>query len=194
MPVGRIETGEPERIRERLPEAPQPVLPCRRRRETLGGFDLLFWHSRHAQRGNDASCVLIVRHRASGVEWVLPGDLTVTTEQEFLRDDVLQESPTYRIVIAPHHGSKTSSSPAWVTHLAPNLVVYSAGYRHRFGHPHPSVTVRYRAVGATALNTACSGSLTFSVAAEGLDIVEARSRAPFWISAPGLARSQCGQP
>lgn len=194
MPVGRIETGEPERIRERLPEAPQPVLPCRRRRETLGGFDLLFWHSRHAQRGNDASCVLIVRHRASGVEWVLPGDLTVTTEQEFLRDDVLQESPTYRIVIAPHHGSKTSSSPAWVTHLAPNLVVYSAGYRHRFGHPHPSVTARYRAVGATALNTACSGSLTFSVAAEELDIVEARSRAPFWISAPGLVRSQCGQP
>ena len=47
-------------------------------------------------------------------------------------------------MLACHHGSRTSSTGAFLDAVAPRLAVFQAGYRNRFGHPAPDVLARYR--------------------------------------------------
>lgn len=84
--------------------------------------------------------------------------------------------------MAPHHGSATSSTLAFVAALKPAHVVFSAGYRHHFGHPHPAVRVRYGELGSQLWNTAEQGALSFVWSESGeLAIEAARPDGPqFW--------------
>jgi competence protein ComEC len=59
--------------------------------------------------------------------------------------------------------------------------LFSAGYRHRYGHPHPEIVERYQAAGSRFLNTATSGAIHLAFKPEGVDVTEARQGAPFWI-------------
>jgi len=70
------------------------------------------------------------------------------------------------VVVAPHHGSRTSSSREFVEATRPTYVVYSAGYRNRFGFPAPDVATRWHAVGAAAMNTADGGAIQIDVTAD----------------------------
>jgi competence protein ComEC len=158
------------------------------------GLRLGFWRSPTAVSGNAASCVLRVYHPGSGSDLWLTGDITREVERQMLAGKVHQGLPVNngrRIVVAPHHGSKTSSSAPWVGAMAPDHVIYTAGYQHRYGHPHPDVTRRYRQAGARALNTACSGEITIVFTEGGPEIRESRYSTPFWINRAGLARDQC---
>jgi competence protein ComEC len=49
--------------------------------------------------------------------------------------------------LAPHHGSRTSSSAPFLQAVRPRLAVIQSGYRNRFGHPAPDVVARYRELG-----------------------------------------------
>ena len=69
------------------------------------------------------------------------------------------------ILIAPHHGSKTSSSRGFVDALAPSLVIVAAGFGNRWGLPDPVVVRRWQQVGAEVLNTAESGAIRFEACA-----------------------------
>jgi competence protein ComEC len=62
----------------------------------------------------------------------------IAGQPEALRSDVL---------LAPHHGSRTSSSGAFLDAVRPTTAVFQAGYHNRFGHPAPEVQQRYRARG-----------------------------------------------
>lgn len=106
--------------------------------------------------GNDASCVL--RIQAGGQSVLLSGDIERAGEAMLLREHNADLDSD--VLIAPHHGSRSSSTPAFVTAVSPAVVIYSAGYRSQFGHPSPEVVERYLAGGATAYNTALSGALT----------------------------------
>jgi competence protein ComEC len=68
-----------------------------------------------------------------------------------------------------------------VDRLKPDLVLFSAGYRHRYGHPHPDIVERYRAADSRILNTATSGALRFVFKPDGVEVTGARQSAPFWI-------------
>ena len=46
-------------------------------------------------------------------------------------------------MLVPHHGSKTSSTTAFVDAVSPDVAIVTAGYRNRFGHPKPEVVERY---------------------------------------------------
>jgi competence protein ComEC len=193
--VGRVIAGEPVAVREQV--ADLPVSGCRRSVQKLGDLILEYWQGEGPTEGNDASCVLRIYHPESGTEWLLPGDITEHMEARYLaylaaREDFQQ--PVTRVLVAPHHGSKTSSSEAWVRALRPDQVIYTAGYRHRYGHPHPTVTARYAGIGAVSLNTACSGSIVMTIEDNQLALKEMRHGAPFWIGGPGLARDQCKIP
>ena len=72
------------------------------------------------------------------------------------------------LLIAPHHGSQTSSSLPFLMVVQPRYVAVSAGYRSQFGHPAPQVTQRYEAQGITVWNTALSGALEFSLGRGGV--------------------------
>jgi beta-lactamase superfamily II metal-dependent hydrolase len=65
------------------------------------------------------------------------------------------------IAKVPHHGSRSSSSPEFVERIEPRLALVSAGFRNRFGHPHPTVVSRYRRHGRV-LSTAEEGALSIS--------------------------------
>jgi competence protein ComEC len=170
---------------------------CPAMNERWGELELAFWQAPDAKAGNDASCVLRVSHALSDTEIWLTGDISDGVEARMLADPKLEwlgRQPLHRLVLAPHHGSKTSSSERWVEALGPDQVFYTAGYRHRFGHPHPEVTARYRRAGARAFNTACSGQVAITLTPTGPEIEEIRHSAPFWIAGPGQARDQCNIP
>ena len=110
------------------------------------------------ESGNNSSCVVHIHWR--DVQVLLPGDIERAAEYQLLESGRLDGSQI-DLLVAPHHGSKTSSTPKFVQQLSPKHVVFSAGYQHQFGHPHPSVTKAYSAVGSRTWNTADQGAITF---------------------------------
>ncbi|HVT36375.1 MAG TPA: hypothetical protein VHE37_12365, partial [Nevskiaceae bacterium] len=127
---------------------------------------------------NNGGCVLRV---AAGTHvLLLPADIEKPAEMRLLREhaDRLHAD----VVVAPHHGSKTSSTDEFVRAVAPSLVLYSTGWRHHFHHPPPPVVQRYAAAGAVGYNTAAGGTLEFSVTEAGVGEVREyrRESAKFW--------------
>ncbi|WP_420844505.1 DNA internalization-related competence protein ComEC/Rec2 [Marinobacter sediminum] len=196
--IGKLVTGEVLAVREKLGEASGLVVqPCALADEALGGLHIYYWQTGSSPTGNDASCVVRIEHPPSRTEWLLPGDISAATEAlylSYLRGRGALAADATRLVLAPHHGSKTSSSPQWVSALTPDVVIYSSGYRHRYGHPHSSVTARYRNRGVSAFSTACSGMLVAVIEDNRLTIKEKRLDTPFWIGAKGQARDECAIP
>jgi len=132
--------------------------PKNNRREWIY-FDVLMpipEPSKQIPAGNNYSCVLLIRWRDQSI--LLTGDIERRAERQFLQRYNLS---SVTLLVAPHHGSKTSSSNDFVKQLNPSHVVFSAGYRHRYGHPHPLVVNRYKQQGAVLWNTAEKGGLTF---------------------------------
>jgi competence protein ComEC len=68
------------------------------------------------------------------------------------------------VLLVPHHGSKTSSTPAFIAAAAPTVAVYTPGYRNRFGHPRPEIVARYDQAGVASFRTDYDGALTFVLA------------------------------
>jgi competence protein ComEC len=104
---------------------------------------------------NALSCVL--RIAAAGGSVLLPGDIGRAVE----RDLVQAHGPglAATLLVAPHHGSGGSSSPPFVAATRPETVVFTAGYRNPFGHPHPDVVKRYQALGAAILRSDRDGAV-----------------------------------
>ena len=206
--IGKLITGEVEAVSAKLGDDSGVALHgCNHPPETFGELQVDYWGASGAHTGNDASCVVRIVHVISGTEWLLPGDIGAGIEARVIQNvpglgrqsqqragDFAGNMSATRVVLAPHHGSKTSSSPLWVQTLDPDVVIYSAGYRHRYGHPHPSVTSRYRAQGSLGYSTACSGMLTLTIEENRLVIHEQRRNAPFWIGGIGQVRDQCALP
>lgn len=104
--------------------------------------------------GNARSCVL---HISAGQRSVLlPGDISKADEMVLLGQLVPSE-----VLLAPHHGSRGSSSYAFIRRVSPEWVIFSAGYHNAFGHPHPQVVERYRELGSEAIYTGSAGAVSF---------------------------------
>lgn len=112
---------------------------------------------------NDASCVLHIE--GAGGSAVLLGDIERSAEAELVGSDLLE--PT-GLVVAAHHGSRTSSTPQLVEALAARHVLFAVGYRNRWGFPRPDVVARWQAAGARAHTTAGSGAIFFLVTRAGI--------------------------
>ncbi|WP_193164139.1 DNA internalization-related competence protein ComEC/Rec2 [Microbulbifer hainanensis] len=130
---------------------------------------------------NDDSCVALLNWH--GVRILLAGDISAAAERQIVH--LYPDLPPVDLLVAPHHGSRSSSSPAFVRWAHPDYVVFSAGFRHHFGHPHAEIVARYRAAGAHLLNTAASGAVKIVWRPGQLSPVVnvARDSGPFWIRA-----------
>lgn len=106
---------------------------------------------------NNQSCVLAVR--AGRQQLLLTGDIETSAER-WLTGQYSQQLAS-QLVQAPHHGSRSSSSAAFVQAVAADGVIFPAGYRNRFGHPHEEVKARYQDAGTQLYNTAEHGGLRF---------------------------------
>ena len=107
---------------------------------------------------NDLSCVI---HVASlGGSALLTGDIEARTEADMVRrsGDALHAD----VLVVPHHGSKTSSTPAFIAAVNPEMAVFTPGYRNRFRHPRPEIVERYEAAGIKHYRTDYDGALTFT--------------------------------
>ncbi len=123
---------------------------------------------------NGLSCVLRISSGMSGNPSIrssalLVGDIEQPQEAALLagadRDKLKVD-----FLLVPHHGSKTSSSAAFLDAVKPHVAVVQAGYRNRFGHPVPSVVARYKAQGVQLVDAAhCGAALWSSERPERLD-------------------------
>jgi len=105
---------------------------------------------------NAMSCVL--RVSGGGRSALLTGD--IEKEQEAALIAAAPEALKSDVLIVPHHGSKTSSTGAFLDTVQPSVAVFQAGYRSRFGHPAPEVLARYRERGiASHISPACGAWL-----------------------------------
>ncbi len=129
-------------------------------------FAILSPHAGAGSSGNNGSCVLLIQSGEGRA--LLPGDIESQVERALV--ETLPENIS--LLLAPHHGSKTSSSRAFVSKLQPELVVFSAGYKHHYGHPAPEVMNRYRDYGASLAETSRSGMVTVRLGPEGIKNVE----------------------
>ena len=71
------------------------------------------------------------------------------------------------VIIVPHHGSKTSSTPAFLDAVDPRIAIFSVGYRNRFRHPNETVVARYRERGVEMHRTDREGELSIHLPAQG---------------------------
>ncbi|MCP4042300.1 MAG: MBL fold metallo-hydrolase, partial [Gammaproteobacteria bacterium] len=158
VPAGLILTGEPD---QRWPTA----TTCRRgRRWQWDGvmFRILHPGKELSSQDNNNSCVLQVS--VDGESILLPGDIESTVEEALV--EIFGSELRSRIMVAPHHGSRTSSSEEFLAAVSPEHILFSVGYRNRFGLPAMQVLQRYRSHGAADHETASRGAITFKLGKE----------------------------
>ena len=95
------------------------------------------------------------------VSFLLTGDIELEAERYLVRTAPNLESRVFKVA---HHGSKTSTTPAFLRAVNPRWAVISAGRDNPYGHPHPSVLARLEAaVGPSGIyQTANQGTIEFS--------------------------------
>jgi competence protein ComEC len=114
-------------------------------------------------KDNDRSCVLKIESPALSV--LLPGDIERRSERALVaaRPDALRAD----VLLAPHQGSRTSSSPGFIAAVGTRAVIFPVGYRNRFGHPRGDVLERYVEDGARVYRTDRDGALLIEAARNG---------------------------
>ncbi|WP_345541412.1 DNA internalization-related competence protein ComEC/Rec2 [Variovorax defluvii] len=108
-------------------------------------------------RPNAVSCVLRIGNGHSTA--ILTGDIERLQELA-----LVARTPELKadLLLVPHHGSKTSSSPALLDAVRPRIALVQAGYRNRFGHPAAEVTARYAERGIDVIDSARCGAAHWS--------------------------------
>jgi len=121
---------------------------------------------------NDDS--LVLRLTADGVSILLAADIGRASEKAIVDDQIIVRS---QVLKSPHHGSRTSSSAAFLAAVEPRVAVISAGRGNIYGVPHPEILKRYEAAGMLVLRTDLDGAVEISVRTPGLHIRTAASGA-----------------
>ncbi|MHA3902413.1 ComEC/Rec2 family competence protein [Castellaniella sp. WN] len=150
---------------------PQADVPCRfgdRWRMDGVEFEFLWPLDVRARRkgveANAGSCVLRVRGAHHSL--LLTGDIEIRAEAALVGRGLTPAD----VVVAAHHGSRTSSSAAFVEAVAARHVIIQAGTWNRHGHPDPAVLERWRQSGSTLWRTDLQGGVNARSRGEGLSL------------------------
>ena len=145
------------------------------------GVAFAFLHPRPGAasvRRNNQSCVL--RVATTGGAMLLTGDIERQAEVSLLNTSLKAD-----VLLVPHHGSRSSSTPEFIGAVAPRWAVFPTGYRSRFGHPHPEVLARYRSAGIGILRTDLDGAVRVVLNAREVIVDTERARRPrYWRAMP----------
>ena len=165
--MGSLPSSNP--LIENLQARKIPAIPCRFRQSwTWDGVEFFIWHPNedtlfdyeYPGRPNEMSCVLEVRNQQTSF-W-LTGDVERQGEAEIterLDSEMLKKIGDRELIfMAPHHGSKTSSSVELLKKLEPDQAFAQNGYRNRYGHPHPTVSARYESLDIPFYQTPKTGA------------------------------------
>ena len=162
-----------------LRERPDFMAPCNHERGwSWDGVDFDVLHPTRwlPYRGNDSSCVLAVSSIAGSA--LLPGDISRLVERRLMQ----LHRPPFDLLLAPHHGSRTSSSAAFLDWAEPKIALGATGYANRFDFPHEEVAARYQARGVPLVTTADCGAMrfTFRVNSDWTSASARMERPAFW--------------
>jgi len=148
-----------------LLHAGAPHEPCQAgRRWAWDGVAFEFLHppahdlARPALKPNAVSCVLKIGS-AQGTA-LLAGDIEAAQEAALVREDAA--ALRAELLLVPHHGSKTSSTAAFLQAVQPRVAVVQAAHRSRFGHPAPEVLARYQAQGVVVMRSDHCGAFAWA--------------------------------
>jgi len=122
-------------------------------------FDILSPLSDTTLKGNNASCVLKIS--TADASLLLTGDIEKKAEKTLLNNNASILEAV--VMLTPHHGSKTSSTEAFIGAISPAIAISSAGYKNPYKHPAKAIVDRYRNTGVAVFDTSCSGQLSFAL-------------------------------
>ncbi|MCG3642509.1 DNA internalization-related competence protein ComEC/Rec2 [Pseudomonas putida] len=138
------------------------------------GVRFSLWRWADGQSSNDRSCVLLIE--AQGERLLLAGDMEAAAERAWLAET---EAPRIDWLQAPHHGSRSSSTEAFIRATAARGVLISRGRNNSFGHPHVQVMERYQRHGLAVHDTAVEGALRLVLGRQG-EVEFVRGQRRFW--------------
>ncbi len=114
-----------------------------------------------ARKTNALSCVLRIGNGRRTA--LLAGDIERAEEAALVaRSAAADGALRADVLLVPHHGSKTSSSAAWLDAVRPEFAIVQAGWRNRFGHPAPEVLARYAEREVRVVDSAHCGAARWS--------------------------------
>ena len=131
---------------------------------------------------NDASCVLKISTATASV--LLTGDIERRAERLLLGE---YETELHAdVLVVPHHGSLTSSTPEFIAMVAPHWALFPVGYGNRFKLPRQDVVDRYQAADVRILATGLVGAIEFRLDANGISAPETyrRTNGKYWTHFP----------
>jgi competence protein ComEC len=111
---------------------------------------------------------LVIKVVLGSKSFLFPGDIKARAEGELVATagDRLKST----VLMAPHHGSRSSSTEPFLEKVNPEVVIISSRWKSRFGFPHPSVLKRYKGRGYRIFGTARHGAITMSTDGQALMI------------------------
>jgi competence protein ComEC len=113
---------------------------------------------------------------------LITGDIEAPQEAALLATQA--ELRAHALIVA-HHGSRTSTTPAWLDAVQPRIALVQAGYRNRFGHPAPDVSRRIESRGVRLLRSDRCGAWTWrGEDIEGGFVCEREARRRYWHHRP----------
>lgn len=109
--------------------------------------------------GNNSSCVLRISNNNTAI--LLTGDIEKLAEKELINKP--EKNLSADILVAPHHGSKTSALSEFIDEVNPRIVLFPIGYRNRYHFPHVSVVKKYQQRNVLLLDTVKLGAIQFYI-------------------------------
>ena len=129
-------------------------------------FSILYPFNSSLEFGNDSSCVVKIDNGKQSV--LLTGDIEKFAENQLLAQSI--NSLPVNLLIAPHHGSKTSSQRRFIAAVHPQYVVFATGYLNRYHFPHRGVVEDYTNADVLQLNTMETGAVQFKFTNKDLNL------------------------
>jgi len=140
-------------------------------------FHVLSPPKKQPYQDNNSSCVLMIQ--TGGRRILLTGDIEKPIEQSLLVHQKKQLSAT--VLVVPHHGSRSSSSPAFVKAVHARYVLIPAGYGNRYHFPAKSVLRRYQDTGAQIFSTSRQGAIRIQMSPAGqIRVTTSYHRHHYW--------------
>jgi competence protein ComEC len=166
MHHAQILTSSPEKL------VPFQTLECRAGQNWIWDnvhFEILS-PAKSFEKDNDNSCVLKIKSGQKAI--LLTGDIEESAENWLVEN--MSQAIRANVLIAPHHGSKTSSTLSFLNAVKPEIILISAGYKNQFHHPSKEIVARYVELHTSFSNTANDGALSVHLNSGDLKIESLR--------------------
>lgn len=164
LPITRVINGEPQR----------GEAPCRAQQWEWDQVQFAIWQAPGATSSNARSCILLVK--TGGQRLLILGDAGVKEERLWL-----QAHPQTQVdwLVLGHHGSKTSSAPAFLQAIQVENVIISRGKYNAYNHPHPDVKKTLEQLQVKVYDTALHGAVEIYLA-DGAQVKHRMLNPPIW--------------